>query len=186
MAVGKLELGVVLNLVEEDDLAVGHQTSVHSRDTGAALDLDSSRLDRCGSRAGLGSSNSGCVDTRTRLATFTAVSSRVSTISVHRATGSLSPGAADHVGKGSATASIGSLDASGGGGGGIVNVGRLSEDGLAGGGGRGRTGNVSSSSSGLGGGSILAAVLAAIGDGAVAILWRHQHVNGYTYFTNLR
>lgn len=170
LAVGKLELSVVLDLVKEDDLAVGHQTSVHSRNTRAALNLDGARLSGGGSRAGLGGRDRRCIDTRTRLATLATVSCGVTTVSVHRATRSLSPVATNGIFKGSTTASIGSLNASRRGGGRVVNVCRLAENRLARSSSRGRAGDSSSGGSGFGAGGILAAVLATIGNEAVTVL----------------
>ena len=170
LAVAKLKLGVVLNLVKEDDLAVRHQTSVHSRDTRATLDLNSAGLGSSRSRAGLRSGNSGRIDARTRLAALAAVGSCVTAVSVHRAARSLSPAAADHVVESSTAASIGSLLASCG-----RVVGGLAEDGFTTSGSRRRTGDSSSGGSSSGS-STLAAVLAAIGNEAVAVLryvsWR--------------
>jgi hypothetical protein len=170
LAVAKLKLGVVLNLVEENDLTVRHQTGVHSRDTRATLDLNGTGLGSSRSRAGLGSRDGGRIDARTRLATLTAVGSCVAAVSVHRATRSLSPAAADHVIESGTAASIGSLLASCG-----RVVGGLAEDGFTTGGSGRRTGDSSTGGSSSGG-STLAAVLAAIGNEAVAILqdvsWR--------------
>ena len=168
LAVGKLELGVVLDLVEEDDLAVGHQTSVHSRDTRATLDLNGTRLGGSRGRASLGSGDSRRIDTRTRLATLTTVSSGVTAVSVHGAARSLSPGTADGVAESGTTASVGSLNASRCGWG-RADAGRLAKNGLTGGGGGGRTRNSGGGGSSLGGGGILAAVLAAISDKAVTV-----------------
>jgi hypothetical protein len=170
LAVAKLKLGVVLNLVEENDLTVRHQTGVHSRDTRATLDLNGTGLGSSRSRAGLGSRDGGRIDARTRLATLTTVGSCVAAVSVHRAARSLSPAAADHVIESGTAASIGSLLASCG-----RVVGGLAEDGFTTGGSGRRTGDSSTSGSSSGG-SALAAVLAAIGNEAVAILqdvsWR--------------
>jgi len=163
LAVGKLKLGVVLNLVEEDDLAVRHETGVHSRDTRATLDLDGTGLGSSRSRAGLRSGNGGRIDARTRLAALAAVGSCVTAVSVHRAARSLSPAAADHVIESGTAASIGGLLASC-----DRVVGGLSKDGFTTSGSRRRTGDSSSGGSSSGGGT-LAAVLAAVGNEAVAI-----------------
>jgi hypothetical protein len=137
---------------------------MHSRDTRATLDLNGTGLGSSRSRAGLGSGDGGRVDARTRLATLTAVGSGVTAVSVHRAARSLSPAATDHVIESGTAASIGGLLASCG-----RVVGGLAEDGFTTSGGRRRTGDSSSGSS-RSGGSTLAAVLAAIGSEAVAVL----------------
>jgi hypothetical protein len=169
LAVGELELGVVLDLVEENNLAVLHKTSVHSRDTRAALDLNGTRLGGSGSRASLGGGNSRSVDTRTRLATLTAVSSGVTTVAVHGAARSLSPVTADGVTESGTAASVSGLLASGLSRG-SVDGGWLAENRLSGCGGGRRTRDSSGGSSGSGSGSIPAAVLAAISNEAVTIL----------------
>jgi hypothetical protein len=168
LSVGKLELGVVLDLVKEDNLTVRHQTSVHSRDTRAALDLNSSGPSGSGSWAGLGGGDGRRVDTRTRLATFTTVSSGVATVSVHRAARSLGPVTADGVCESGTAASIGSLNASRLNGRNL-NARGLTKHRLARCSGRGRTGGSSGSGSGLCRSGVLAAILAAIGNKAVAV-----------------
>jgi hypothetical protein len=169
LAVAELELGVVLDLVKEDNLAVLHKTSVHSRDTRATLDHNGTRLGGSGSRAGLRGGDSRSVDTGTGLATLTAVSSGVTTVAVHGAARPLSPVTADGVTESGTAASVRGLLASRLSGS-SDDGGRLAEDGLAGGSGGRRTRDSSGGSSGSGGGSILAAVLAAISNEAVTIL----------------
>jgi hypothetical protein len=94
--------------------------------------------------------------------------SGVSAISVHGAARSLGPRAADGVTKSGTAASIGGLNASGLDGSNI-DTGRLAEDGLASCGGGRRTGGGSGGGSSLGRSGVLAAILAAIGDEAVAV-----------------
>ena len=166
LSVGKLELGVVLDLVQENNLTVGHQTSVHGWDTGATLDDKGSRLSSSGSRAGLGCRDRGCVEARTRLAAFAAVGSAITAVSVHGAAGSLSPVTADSVSERSTAAAIGGLNASGYYRGNL-NARWLTKNRLARGGGGRRTGSSSGSDGVFGGGSILATVLAAISNEAM-------------------
>ena len=170
LAVGELEFSVVLDLVEEDDLAVGHQTSVHSRHTGATLKRDATRLGGARSRAGSRSRNAGGVDARTVLATLTAVSGGVTTVAVHGAAATLGPVTADSVSKLGTTAAVSSGDA--GGLRGSSSRG-LTKNWLARSSRRRRTardrGRVALSGLALGRSCVLASVLASVGGKAVAV-----------------
>lgn len=105
--VGKLELSVVLDLVKENDAAVGQETSVHSRDTGSATDDEVSWLSSGRCRAGTWGRNSRLLKTRSRLASVTAVRSGATAVSVHGAAGSLRPVSADGAAELSTAGTIG-------------------------------------------------------------------------------
>lgn len=137
---------------------------MHGRHTRATLDNNRSRFGGSGSRAGLGRGHGRRVDTRTRLATLTAVCRGVAAVAVHATARALGPVAADGVSKSGAAAPIGSRDASGSNG----SARGLTKNGLTRGGGGGRAGNSRGCGS-LGGCSIRAAVLAAIGNETVTI-----------------
>lgn len=113
LAVGELHLGVVLDLVQEDNTTVGHETSVHNRDTRAALERNASRLSGSRRRAGGGGGNARSIDTGSALATFTAVGGGVTAVTVHAAAAALGPVTADGVAKLGSTASIGGGNTSG-------------------------------------------------------------------------
>lgn len=128
MSVAELEFSVVLDLVQEDNLAVGQKTGVHSGDTGTSLLHESSGLRGRGRRAGLGSRNHRTFRARARLASLATVRCGVTTVAVHGAAGTLSPVPADRVAKGGATAAVDGDLASG------LSSGRgrgLTKDGLA-------------------------------------------------------
>jgi hypothetical protein len=97
LSVSKLELGVVLNLVEENNATVWHKTSVHGGDTGAAENGNSSRL--CGdrSRARAGSRHDRAIEARTRLASLSTVGSGITTEPIHGAARARCPVSANHV-----------------------------------------------------------------------------------------
>lgn len=165
LAVGKLELSVVLDLVKEDNTTIGHETSVHSRDTRSALEGDGSRLSSNRRRAGTRGGDSRGLVARTALATFSAVGSCVTTVAVHAAAAALGPASANSVAELGTAASISSGDSIG-----VAGSGWLSHYRLARGGSRGRAGT--------GGGSrlrivlrssVLATILAAIGLEAVTV-----------------
>jgi hypothetical protein len=112
LAVGELELSVVLDLVQENNATVLHQTSVHSRHTRAALLHERTWLQGNGSRAGSRSWLARCLVARTVLATLTAMSSGVTTVSVHATARALGPVTANSVAKLGTTASINGWDTS--------------------------------------------------------------------------
>jgi len=97
LTVGEPELSEVLDLVQEDDLAVGHETSVHSRDTRATRKPQGARPFRPRGRARSGNRDDRAVQARARLATITAVRGGVSAVTVHAAARTLRPVAANHV-----------------------------------------------------------------------------------------
>jgi hypothetical protein len=141
---------------------------VHSRDTGAALELNATGLSGARSRAGSRSRDGGSAEAGTVLATLTAVRGGVTTVAVHGAAASLGPVAADSVTELGTAAAISSGDAGGLGSGSSRG---LTKNWLAGGGGRGRTaadrgwvalGGLSSSCA-------LASVLASVGSETVTV-----------------
>jgi hypothetical protein len=112
LAIGELEVGVVLDFVQEDNAAVGHETSVHGRHTRAALDLDGTRSGRSRRGAGSRSSLTRSFGTRTVLASLTTVRGSVTAVSVHGAARTLSPVTANSVIELGSTATIDSGDTS--------------------------------------------------------------------------
>jgi hypothetical protein len=158
LAVGKLELGVVLDLVKEDNTTVGHETSVHSRDTGSALESNGSRLGSSRCRAGTRGGDSRSLVARTALAALTTVRSGVTTVAVHAAAAALGPVTANRVAELGTTASVRGGDTIG-----VAGGGWLSEDRLARCASGGRTGVGDGRGSGSGSIAVLAAVLAAVG-----------------------
>jgi hypothetical protein len=167
LAVGELELGVVLDLVQENNATVLHQTSVHSRHTGATLLRECAGLQGNGSRAGGRGWLAGCLVARTILATLTAMSSGVTTVSVHATARALGPGTANGVAELGTTASIDGWDSSGLR---VHDARGLTKNWLAGACGRGRTSDSRCGGSrGGDGSSVLATVLASIRDKTVAI-----------------
>jgi len=165
LAVTKLEIGVVLNLVQEDNLAVLHETSVHGRDTRSALDLKATGLSGSRRRAGGWGSYSRSILAWSVLATLTAVSSSVTTVAVHAAAASLGPVAANSVAKLGSAGSIGGSSTGRG-----ASGRRLAKDRLARGSSRGRSGcGGLGRGSRLDRGSVFASVLASICLEAVSV-----------------
>jgi hypothetical protein len=111
LAVAKLELCVVLNLVKEDDFAVGHETSVHSGDTRSTLLDEGTGL--LSSRGGAGSRSrlARRFSARAVLTSLTTVSGGVTTVSVHAAAGALGPIVTDSTAELGTTATVDSGDA---------------------------------------------------------------------------
>lgn len=169
LAIGELQFSVVLDLVKEDNTTVGHETSVHNRDTRAALKRNASRFSGSRRRAGSGGGDARSLVAGSALATLTAVSGCVTTVTVHAAAAALGPVAADSVTEPGSTASIGGGNASGLGSssGGMG----LTKNRLAGGGGGRRTADsrLGERSSLRRGGVTLAAVLASVGLEAVTV-----------------
>jgi len=113
LAVAKLELRVVLDLVKEDNFTVGHETSVHGGDTGPALLNEGTGLLSSRSRASGRSSLARRFSARAVLTSLTTVSRGVTTVAVHTTAGTLGPVAADSASKLGTTATINSRDTGG-------------------------------------------------------------------------
>jgi hypothetical protein len=113
LSIGKLELSVVLDLVQEDDLAVGHESSVHSGDTRATLDGDGSRLGGGRSRAGSRRRRGRWASARSGLAARTAMGGCASAVTVHGAARALDPSTTDGVAESGTASTVGSLLSSG-------------------------------------------------------------------------
>ena len=97
LAVGELNLGVILDFVKEDDFAVGQEASVHRRNTGLTDDLDRSSVGVCWSRRRARGGRHGSASARSTLASIAAVRGGVATVAVSRAASPLRPVAAHSV-----------------------------------------------------------------------------------------
>ena len=141
---------------------------MHSRDAGAALELNATGLSGARSRAGSRSRDAGSAKAGTVLATLTAVRGGVTTVAVHGAAASLGPVTADSVTELGTAAAISSGDTGGLGSGSSRG---LTKNWLAGGGGRGRTAADRSRVvlAGLSGSGALASVLTSVGREAVTV-----------------
>jgi hypothetical protein len=112
LAVAKLELGVVLNLVQEDNLTVGHETSVHGGDTRPTLLDEGTGLLSSRSGASCRGRLAGCFVAGAVLTSLATMGCSVTTVSVHATARTLSPVAADSTAKLGTAAAVDSGNAS--------------------------------------------------------------------------